>query len=164
MSLNQGPTQATPNSKVRKHPSVFEATTLVLTIILSVIGAIIGLELITRVGSTPNTSIIGALFAIIIARIPIAAFKRYKDINRQSLVQTSISGATFSAANGLLMPIAIPFLMGRDDLILPMLFGAILAVITDASILYKCFDSKAFPATGAWPPGIATARVYQCCC
>ena len=34
---------------------------------MSVLGAIIGLELIVRTGVAPNTSIVGALFAIIIS-------------------------------------------------------------------------------------------------
>ncbi|WP_036824709.1 OPT/YSL family transporter, partial [Photobacterium sanctipauli] len=123
--------------------------------------AIIGLELITRVGITPNTSIIGALVAIIISYIPIKIFNRFKRLENQTLVQTSISGATFSAANGLLLPIAIPFLMGQQDMLIPMLIGASLAVITDASILYFSFDSKLFSAKGAWPPGFATAEALK---
>ncbi len=142
----------------RNHPSAFDIGTLVLIIILSTLGAIVGLELITRAGTTPNTSIIGAVVAIVIAQVPIAIFKQYKDINRQNLLQTAISGATFSAANGLMLPISVIFLMGEPKLVWPMLVGASLAVITDATILYKAFDSQAFPADGAWPPGIATAE------
>lgn len=142
----------------RKHPSAFSPGILILNIIVSVLGAIIGLELITRLGISTNTSIIGALFAIIIARIPLSIFKKFKDINSQNLVQTAISGATFSAANGLILPIGIPFLFGKPELALPMLVGVGLAVITDATILYFCFDTEAFPATGAWPPGIAAAE------
>lgn len=147
------------NEKVRaKHPSPFEFGTLILIILLSALGAIVGLELITRLGTTPNTSIIGALVAIVLAQVPFAFLRKYKDVNRQNLLQTAISGATFSAANGLMLPIGIVFLMGRSDLIWPMLIGVALAVITDATILYFSFDSKAFPAQGAWPPGIATAE------
>ncbi|SKC70277.1 OPT/YSL family transporter [Maledivibacter halophilus] len=146
------------NNMSKKHPSAFEPATIALNIIVSVLGAIIGLELITRLGISTNTSIVGALLAILIARIPLKIFRNFKDINRQNLIQTSISGATFSAANGLLLPIGIPYLMGRPDLVMPMLIGAILAVITDATILYFSFDTEAFPAKAAWPPGIAAAE------
>lgn len=147
--------------KRKKHPSAFEPGTLILIILLSAMGAIVGLELITRLGTTPNTSIIGALVAIVIAQVPVAFLKKFKDINRQNLLQTAISGATFSAANGLMLPIGIIHLMGRPDLIWIMLIGAALAVITDATILYFSFDSQTFPAQGSWPPGIATAEAIK---
>lgn len=146
------------NNEKRKHPSALHPGILILNIIVSAMGAIIGMELITRLGISTNTSIIGALFAILIARIPINLFKSFRDINTQNLVQTAISGATFSAANGLMLPIGIPYLMGRPELVWPMLIGAGLAVITDATILYFSFDTEAFPATGPWPPGIAAAE------
>jgi hypothetical protein len=37
--------------------------TLVVLLLLSVLGAIIGVQLLTTLGVTPNTSIIGALLA-----------------------------------------------------------------------------------------------------
>ncbi|MGF1680005.1 OPT/YSL family transporter [Photobacterium minamisatsumaniensis] len=143
------------------HPKFFVASQMLFNVFIASLGAIIGLELITRVGITPNTSIIGALVAIIISYIPIKLFSKFKRLENQTLVQTSISGATFSAANGLLLPIAIPFLMGQQDMVIPMLIGASLAVITDASILYFSFDSKLFSARGAWPPGFATAEALK---
>ena len=142
----------------RKHPSALHPAILTLNIFVSVLGAIIGMELITRLGISTNTSIVGALFAILIARIPINIFKGFRDINSQNLIQTAISGATFSAANGLMLPIGIPYLMGRPELVWPMLLGAGLAVVTDATMLYFSFDTEAFPAVGAWPPGIAAAE------
>lgn len=145
----------------RKHPSPLDLGTLILIIILSAMGAIVGLELITRLGTTPNTSIIGALVAIVIAKVPLTFLKKYKDVNTQNLLQTAISGSTFSAANGLMLPIGITFLMGKPELVWPMLIGAALAVITDATILYFSFDSKVFPAEAAWPPGIATAEAIK---
>lgn len=142
----------------RNHPRIFEPFALMLTIVTSVFGAIIGMQIVTTLGVTPNTAIIGALIAMLIARIPLTIFKKYKSIHRQNLVQTAISSATFGAANSLLIPIGIPFLMGKTELILPMLFGAALAMFVDARILYKLFDSKLFPASGTWAPGVATAQ------
>ncbi|MEC0248201.1 OPT/YSL family transporter [Paenibacillus chitinolyticus] len=142
----------------KKHPSIFEPFALILNIITSVIGAIIGMQLVTTLGVTPNTAIIGALVAMLIARIPVMIFRKYKSIHRQNLVQTSISSATFGAANSLLIPIGIPFAMGATELIVPMLIGAALAMFVDATLLYKLYDSKLFPAKGTWAPGVATAE------
>ena len=141
-----------------EHPKAFEGPTLILNIIMCALGAIIGLELIVRTGVTPNTSIIGALFAIVLSRIPIAFCQKFRSVHRQNLIATSISGATFSAANCLLLPIGIPVVMGRPDLVFPMLIGVFIATVIDATILYRSFDSEMFPADGAWPPGVASAE------
>lgn len=141
-----------------KHPSIFQPVTLIFNICTAILGAIIGMQLITTLGISPNTSIIGALLAMVIARIPLKFFTKYRSLHEQNLVQTSISSATFSAANSLMIPIGIPFIMGTPDLILPMLIGASLAMFTDATILYRLFDSNIFPAKGTWPPGVATAE------
>jgi uncharacterized oligopeptide transporter (OPT) family protein len=146
------------NSNNVKITSAFKPSIFIFNIIISVLGAIIGLELITRTGVTPNTSIIGALLAILIARIPFKLFNTFKNINTQNLVQTATSGATFSAANALFVPISIPFLMQMPELIYPMLLGASLGVITDASMLYFSFDTPVFPAKSSWPPGVAAAE------
>lgn len=144
--------------KASEHPKAFAPHILILNIVMSVLGAIIGLELIVRTGVAPNTSIVGALFAIIISRIPITFLKKYQSIHCQNLIQTSISGATFSAANCFLLPIGVPVIMGRMDLMYPMLIGAFLATVIDATILYKTFDTEMFPAEGSWPPGVASAQ------
>jgi uncharacterized oligopeptide transporter (OPT) family protein len=140
-----------------KHPKAWDPAVLILGIPLCALGAIIGLELIVRTGVTPNTSIIGALFAILLSRIPISIFRKYRSIHRQNLLQTSISAATFSAANCMILPIGIPVIMGRTDLMFPMLIGVTLATVVDATIMYNCFGSEMFPAEGSWPPGVAAA-------
>lgn len=145
----------------RRHPSLFEPGTLVLIAILCVFGAIIGMQLLVSLGITANTSLIGALAAMALARVPIAIFTRYRSIHVQNLAQSAISSATFGAANSLLLPIGIPFLLGRPDLVLPMLAGAFAAMLLDAYLLYRMFDSRVFPATGAWPPGVAAAEAIK---
>lgn len=140
------------------HPSPLNPKILVVNTVLSALGAIIGLELITRIGIATNTSIIGAIVAILIARIPFALFDDFARINTQNLVQTATSGATFAAANALLLPIGVPWLLGRPDLVLPLLVGVSLALTVDATVLYWTFDSEAFPAEGIWPPGIAAGE------
>src|SRR5437660_8391228 len=143
------------------HPSTFSPATLVLLVVLAIFGAIIGIQLILQLGVTPNTSIIGALVAMILARVPIAVFARYRSIHVQNLAQSAISAATFGAANSLLLPIGVPFLLGRPDLILPMLVGAALSMLLDAYLLYRMFDTRVFPASGTWPPGVAAAEAIR---
>jgi uncharacterized oligopeptide transporter (OPT) family protein len=143
------------------HPKLFEPTTLVLILVLSVLGAIIGLQLLTTLGVTPNTSMVGALVAIGLARIPLGLFHRYRSVHVQNLAQSAISAATFGAANSLLLPIGIPFVLGRTDLILPMFAGVACAMLVDGFLLYRMFDSKVFPAAGAWPPGVAAAEAIR---
>src|SRR5438552_6195262 len=143
------------------HPATFAPATLILIVVLSIFGAVIGVQLIVQLGVTPNTSIIGALVAMILARVPLALFARYRSIHVQNLAQSAISAATFGAANSLLLPIGVPFLLGRPDLIIPMLIGAALSMLLDAYMLYRMFDSRIFPATGTWPPGIAAAEAIR---
>ena len=42
-----------------------------------------------------------------------------------------------------------------------MLIGAILAMLLDATLLYRMFGSRVFPADGAWPPGVAAAEAIE---
>ncbi|WP_436376096.1 OPT/YSL family transporter [Cytobacillus sp. BC1816] len=142
----------------REHPTIFDPIILSMILATAVIGAIIGVQLITSLGISANTSIIGAIFAMLIARIPIKMFLKFKSVHRQNLVQTSISAATFGAASSLILPIGIPYVLGMTDLIIPLFIGVTLAMFVDAILLYKFFDTKVFPAKEAWPPGIATAE------
>src|SRR5438309_10856610 len=144
-----------------QHPSTFAPATFIFLIILCIFGAVIGVQLILQLGITPNTSIIGALVAMLLARVPGAIFDRYRSIHVQNLAQSAISAATFGAANSLLLPIGVPFLLGRPDLILPMLVGAALSMLLDAYLLYRMFDTRVFPASGTWPPGVAAAEAIR---
>jgi uncharacterized oligopeptide transporter (OPT) family protein len=111
-----------------------------------------------NLGVAANTSLIGALAAMALARLPRSAFARFRSIHVQNLAQSAISAATFGAANSLFLPIGIPFLLGRQDLILPMFSGVFFATLLDAYLLYRMFGSDVFPAEGAWPPGRAAAE------
>lgn len=141
-----------------KHPRALEPATLALLVVASVVGAIIGLQILTTLGITPNTSIIGVLVAILVSRVPLPIFRRFRSIHRQNLVQTNISSATFGAANSLLVPIGVPVLIGRPDLMAPMLVGATLGMLIDLAMLYWLFDSRLFPGHAPWPVGIAAAE------
>ncbi|NJQ07125.1 OPT/YSL family transporter [Streptomyces lonarensis] len=145
----------------QRHPRAFEPLTLVITIAMSVLGAMIGIVLITSLGVSPNTSVIGALVAMMIGRIPLGILLRMRSPHRQNLVQSAISGATFAAANSLLTPIAVPFALGRTDLVWPMLAGAAVGLAVDSWVLYRVFDTKLLAATNAWPAGIASAETIK---
>ncbi|WP_309127775.1 OPT/YSL family transporter [Microbacterium sp.] len=150
-------TESTPP----RHPRALEPATLIITILLSVGGAVIGLHLVTTLGISANTSVIGALVAMVMGRLSFLGLSRFRSIHRQNLAQSSISGATFAAANSLLTPIAIPFAIGRPDLVWPMLIGASFALLVDGFILYRAFGSEFLPATAAWPPGVAAAETIK---
>jgi uncharacterized oligopeptide transporter (OPT) family protein len=144
-----------------RHPTIFEPATLILLTVLCIVGSVIGMQLLVTLGVTANTSIVGALVAMGLARVPLAAFARYRSIHVQNLAQSAISAATFGAGNSLLLPIGIPFLLGRGDLVLPLLGGVALAMLVDATMLFRLFGSRAFPAEGAWPPGVAAAEAIR---
>lgn len=144
-----------------RHPTIFEPATLILLAVLCVVGAVIGMQLLVTLGVTANTSIVGALVAMGLARAPLRAFARYRSIHVQNLAQSAISAATFGAGNSLLLPIGIPFLLGRNDLVLPLLGGVAMAMLVDATMLYRLFGTRAFPAEGAWPPGVAAAEAIR---
>ena len=59
---------------LQQHPKVWDPATLVLLVILCVFGAIIGVQLLVSLGVTPNTAIIGAMAAMIVARVPLKFF------------------------------------------------------------------------------------------
>jgi hypothetical protein len=52
-----------------------------------------------QLGVTPNTSIVGTLVAMILARVPLALFARYRSIHVQNLAQSAISAATSHPAD-----------------------------------------------------------------
>ncbi len=144
--------------KCEVHPRAFAPVTLLMLLVLSVFGAVIGVQLLTTLGVTPNTAIIGAMAAMIIARIPLQCFARFRSIHIQNLAQSATSAATFGAANSLLLPISIPWLFGHNEMVMPMFIGVALAMLLDAWLLYRLFNTRIFPAEGAWPPGVAAAE------
>ena len=155
------PTTTAPRPGLRVHPRFIELGSLLLIAPLCVVGAIIGVQLIVTLGITANTSLIGALAGMALARIPLAAFLRYRSIHVQNLAQSAVSASTFGAGNALMLPIGIPFVLGRPDLVPALFAGVFLAMLLDGYLLYRMFDSEVFPATGAWPPGAAAAEAIR---
>jgi uncharacterized oligopeptide transporter (OPT) family protein len=140
------------------HPKAMRPATLFFTVLLSVAGSIIGLQLITTLGITPNTALVGVLLTIAVSRIPLPFFSVFRSVHVQNLTQSGISAATYCAANSLLVPAGIPILLGRADLMPAMLGGAALGMLVDVGMLYWFFDSRLFPGAAAWPHGIAAAE------
>jgi len=128
-----------------RHPRAAALPILVPLVLMSAFGAVIGIQLLTSLGVTPNTSLIGALLAMIIGRLPLAGLRVFRSIHAQNLAQSAMSAATFGAANSLLLPMGVPWVLGRPDLVIPM-FGGVAPV---------------FPASGAWPPGVAAAEAIR---
>lgn len=161
MDLSTGQLAKSPSASplgARAGIRVAEPVLLLAAIALSVGGAMIGMQLIVSLGISANTSIIGALIAMVFARLPTEFARRFRSLERQNLIQTAISSATFGAANSLMIPIGVPYAMGMPELAMPMLIGAVIAMVTDGAMLYFLFGSKVFPAEGAWPAGVATAE------
>lgn len=154
------PDEPAPNADVPpdSHPAFSEPIVLLFALLLAVGGAIIGMQIITTLGVTPNTSIVGVMVAILLSRIPLGLFRRFRSVHRQNLIQTTISSATFGAANSLLVPIGVPVLLGRSDLVVPMLVGASMGMLIDLAMLYWLFDSRLFPGDAPWPIGVASAE------
>jgi uncharacterized oligopeptide transporter (OPT) family protein len=164
MSIDTEATALAPlhdNTPPALHPKALAPANLVLTLVLSVFGAIVGIQMLASLGITPSTSLIGALAAMTLARVPLAMFRGFRSVHAQNLAQTSISSATFGAANSLFLPIGIPFLFGLPEMVVPMLVGVSLAMLLDAWLLYRMFDTPAFPAKNPWPLGIAAAEAIK---
>lgn len=141
--------------------SAFEPATFILGIILAVLSAIICMQIIGKMGVTPNTSIIGAIVALVLARIPLSNLKKFRNLERQNYIQTIVSGAGFSAANCAFLGLGIFYVMNEKNFMMPMAIGICLGVVVSICIVGKLFDSTLFPAQGAWPPGVATANTLQ---
>ncbi|MDU1910965.1 OPT/YSL family transporter [Fusobacterium sp.] len=145
----------------RKPVSAFEPNIIITGVILAVLSAVICMQLIGNVGVTPNTSLIGAIFAMILARVPLSQLSSYKSMERQNMLQTIVSGAGFAAANCGFIAVGILWGLEKVEYILPMAIGCILGTTISIITVGKLFDSPLFPAQGAWPPGVATASAIQ---
>ena len=141
--------------------SAFEPPTFILGMVLSVLSAIICMQIIAKVGVTPNTSIIGAIVAMVIARIPMQSFSKFRSLERQNLIQTTVSAAGFSAANCGFLAVSIFFILGETSFIMPMAIGSLIGVVISIFVVGTIYDSSIFPAEAAWPPGVATAQAIQ---
>lgn len=138
-----------------------EPGTIIFGSILAVLSGIICMQIMGKVGVSANTSILGAVFAMLLAKIPLGALGKFKSLERQNYVQTIVSGAGFSAANCAFVAVAILFVMGETKAILPMAIGCIFGTVISVYTVGSLYDSPLFPAKEAWAPGVATAEVLE---
>lgn len=154
-------TEVSPGGAPASPPRATEPFVCTVLVVLSVVGAVIGIDLVAKLGISANTAVVGALLAMLIGRMPLTLLRRMRSVHRQNLAQTAISAATFAAANALLTSAAVPWVFGRKDLVWPMLAGSFIGLLIDAWVLYRSFGSRLLPAEGPWPPGVAAAETIQ---
>ncbi len=147
--------------KQQTHISAFEPATLIPGILVAFLVGAVCMNIIGKVGTTPNTSLLGAIVAMLVARIPLNSCLKYCNLERQNLLQTIASGAGFSAANCGFIAISMLFLMGESSNIIMMGVGCMIGTSVSIYIIGRIYDSAIFPAQGAWPPGVATATAIQ---
>ena len=140
------------------HVSALEPQTLILSVAMAALSGAICMQIISKLGITPNTSIIGAVVAMAIARVPLEAMRKFRSLERQNIVQTMTSAAGFGAANCVLLSVGILWVMGETRLIVPMAIGSAIGMLVDMYLVARTYDTPLFPASGAWPPGVATAE------
>lgn len=141
-----------------KHPKAYSPAIVVVILLTSIVGAIIGMELIVRFGLSTNSSIIGALIAVIIGMIPLGFTKQFRNIHTQNIVETAISCATFGAGNVLMVCVSVIWVFDRPQMCTGILIGGVIAFLIDITMMYWMFDTPLMGANEAWPIGIATAE------
>ena len=139
----------------------FEPATVFIGTILAVLSAIVCMQILGKVGVSANTSILGAIFAMLVSRIPATSMRGFKNLERQNYIQTISSGAGFAASNCGLTAIAILFVLGETNAILPMALGCLFGTAASIFVVGQLYDSSIFPAEESWAPGIATAEVLE---
>lgn len=139
----------------------FEPATVFVGTILAILSAIVCMQILGKVGVSANTSILGAIFAMLVSRIPVSSMKNFKNLERQNYIQTISSGAGFAASNCGLTAVAILFVLGETKAILPMALGCLFGTVASIFVVGGLYDSSIFPAEESWAPGIATAEVLE---
>ena len=146
---------------MNKKISIYEPTVLILGILLAIVSAAICMQIMGMFGTAPNTSLIVGVLIMIIARIPITSFKKLGNLERQNYIMSIASAAGFSAANGAFIGISMLFILERDNLIIPLSIGMLVASLISVFANYKLFDSKIFPSSGSWPMASVAAKILE---
>ena len=121
--------------KQQTHISAFEPETLIPGILIAFLVGAVCMNIIGKLGTTPNTSLLGAIVAMLVARIPLNACLKYCNLERQNLLQTIASAAGFSAANCGFIAVAMLFLMGEASSILMMGIGCMIGTSVSIYII-----------------------------
>ncbi len=139
-------------------PRAFDRRDLPFHVAFAILAAIICAQINVHLGITPNTSVIGVLVAIAVGRTVV---KRFRDPQRQLLLQTATSAGGFAGANIGLVSLATLALLGYHHLFWPLLVGLFVGMVADIWLGYRLFGSRAFPAEAPWPDGEAVGRLIQ---
>jgi hypothetical protein len=145
----------------RRHPSLFEPATLLLIAVLCVFGAIIGMQLLVSLGITANTSLIGALAAMALARVPLAIFARYRSIHVRTWPRVRSPRPRSARRTACSCRSAFPG-CSAGPISCPADAGG--RLLRDAARRLPALPdvrSRVFPATGARPPGVAAAEAIK---
>ena len=145
--------------KTQKGIKAFEVNTVIVGTVLALLSAIICIQIIGEVGVSANTSILGAIFAMMLGKLSFGKLKQFKNLERQNYIQTVVSAAGFSASNCAFIAIGIFLIMGESKAIFPMAVGCLIGTGVSVVVVGLIYDSKIFPAAKAWPPGVATADI-----
>ena len=89
LTEGSGSSMGNKTSKIK----AFEPATVFIGTILAVLSAIVCMQILGKVGVSANTSILGAIFAMLVSRIPTASMKGFRNLERQNYIQTISSGA-----------------------------------------------------------------------
>ncbi len=139
-------------------PKAFEFRTLLVYLLFAAGSAAICTQINVSLGVTPNTSIIGVIFAIIAAR---TIFRQFRSPERQVMLETATSAGGFAGANIALVSLAALYLLDLQTLAVPLFVGVTLGMALDIWLASRLFGSHAFPASAPWPDGEAVGRVIQ---
>lgn len=142
----------------KPHPKAFTPSIVIVMLLCSLVGGIIGMELIVKFGLSTNSSIIGALIAVIVGMLPMKFARKFRNIHTQNLVETAISCATFGAGNVLMVCVSIIWVFNKPEMCTGILIGGVIAFVVDITMMYWLFDTPLMGADEAWPIGIATAE------
>jgi len=147
--------------KDKKRASIWEPGVFILGTLMAMLSAIICMQIMGQLGIAPNTSLIGAVLVMGLARVPLMVLRRFKNPERQNYVLSFASAAGFTAANCGFVAVATVFILGRTDLILPISVGIMAGCMVSVVVMGLIFNSKIFPADGAWPMGQVVATTIQ---
>ncbi len=142
-----------------RRPPLLHAIVLLLP--RAIRGAVIGTERVVMLGVVAPPGMAGVIVGMVLARLPGAFFRPFAAPRMQAFAQAAAAAASIGAGQALLLPIGIPFVTGRVDLVGPMLLGAVLALLVDGWLMWRLFGSAAFPAEAAWPQGAAAAATIR---
>jgi len=146
---------------MKKRIPFYEMGTLALGLLLSILSAAICMQIMGQFGIAPNTSLISAVLVMVVARIPLVVVSRFRNLERQNYVLSVASSAGFAAANCGFVAIATMFVLGQNGLVIPMAFGTLIGSFISVFVTGRIFDSRIFPAKGAWPLGVAVATSLE---